>query len=100
MFNQEAILEFIRGNKRICNMLAWEANEVKPRAWGPNLAVSHILDNPKRREKVEKELEKFSRSNGHVQTTLEGVGPGNPYFDGLAAAICDFRTEWELGNHA
>jgi hypothetical protein len=96
MGNLEAISDFIRSNRKLCNMLDWEANEVRPRAWGPNLAVSHILRNPKRRERVRKELEKYAQANHLAPVVIAPGEVGNPYFDGLALVICDFRKEWEL----
>ena len=88
--------EFIRENNRLRNILNWEANRVSPRAWGPRLAIRHILENPKRRAKVQKELDKYAKSAGLEMADLDFSGADNPYVVALAEVIQDFRTKWEL----
>lgn len=98
--NQTELIEFIRGNRRLANILEWEANHVRPRAWGPRLAVRRILENPKRREKVKKELDKYAKSVGMDGVNLEAPAEDSPFITALVKVIQDFRTEWELGGDA
>lgn len=98
--NHTELLSFIRENRRLVNMLEWEANHVAPRAWGPRLAIGHILENPKRRAKVQRELDKYAKSVGLDGVDLDTPGEGNPYRRVLSEVIKDFRKEWELTDNA
>ena len=83
--------EYIRNNRRLCNMLNWEANGAKPEPSGPRDALERILANPKRRAKIQKELDK--NREGHC---INLDDPNDPAYAELLRVICDFREDWEV----